>query len=184
MQKMTASHIIRLLLSSCLATAFLAATPAFALEFHVSPTGSDKNPGTEAKPFQTIAHARDSVAKITGKMTGDIVVYLNGGTYEISEPVVFDTNDSGTNGHKVIYKATAAQTPIVSGGKVIKNWEMHDKEKNIYKASVGELSFRQIYVNGVRGIRARFPNRTSEKTLEGYLMEGAVTGKAGKRGVI
>ncbi len=157
---------------------FLTAAPASALEFHVSPSGSDKNPGTQAKPFQTIAHARDSVAKINGKMTGDIVVYLGGGTYEISEPVVFDANDSGTNGHKVIYKAAAGQMPIVSGGKSIKNWEVHDKEKNIYKAAVGDLKFRQVYVNGVRGIRARYPNRTNEVTLEGYLLGAKVTGKA------
>jgi hypothetical protein len=150
----------------------------YALEFHVSPSGSDTNPGTEAKPFQTIAHARDCVAKLKDKMTKDIVVYLHGGTYAISEPIVFDSNDSGTNGFKVVYKAATRQTPIVSGGKVIKNWALHDKEKNIYKASVGNLNFRQIYVNGVRGIRARFPNRTDEKTLEGYLLGGTVTGKA------
>lgn len=124
-------------------------------EFYVSPSGSDKNPGTKAKPFQTITHARDSVAKINSNMTGDIVVHLAGGAYEISESVVFDVNDSGTNGHKVIYKAIAGQTPMVSGGKAIKNWEIHDKEKNIYKATVAGLEFRQIYVNGVRGIRAR-----------------------------
>ena len=159
-------------------TAFLTAAPVSVLEFHVSPIGSDKNPGTKAKPFQTIAHARDSVAKINSEMTGDIVVYLGGGTYEISEPVVFDANDSGTNGHQVIYKAAAGQTPIVSGGKAIKDWKVHDQEKNIYKASVGGLEFRQIYVNGVRGIRARYPNRTNEVTLEGYLTGAGVTGKA------
>lgn len=147
------------------------------VEFHVSPSGSDKNIGTKAKPFLTIAHARDRVAKINSKMSGDIVVHLGEGTYEISESLVFDANDSGTNGHKVIYKAAVGQTPIVSGGKAIKNWEVHDKEKNIYKAAVGDLEFRQISVNGVGGIRARHPNRTSEVTLEGYLLGGAVTGK-------
>ena len=147
-------------------------------ELYVSPSGSNENPGTQAKPFKTIAYARDQVAKINGKMKDDIVVHLAGGNYVISESVVFDANDSGTNGHKVIYKAAEGQTPIVSGGKAIKNWELHDKEKNIYKAAVGDLEFRQIYVNGVRGIRARYPNRTSEVTLEGYLLGGAVTGNA------
>lgn len=178
MKRVTVSCVMGLLLSPCVVIAFLTAAPAFAMEFHVSPTGSDKNPGTEAKPFLTIAHARDSVARINGSMTGDIVVYLGGGTYEISEPVVFDANDSGTSGHKVIYKAAAGQTPIVSGGKAIKNWELHDKEKNVYKAAVGELEFRQIYVNGVRGIRARYPNRINGVTLEGYLLGATVTGKA------
>lgn len=152
--------------------------PAVQTEFHVSPDGDDRNPGTMAKPFRSIARARDQVAGITGKMTGDIVVYLGGGTHRVSESVVFDANDSGTNGHKVIYKAADGQTPIVSGGRAIKNWQLHDKEKNIYKARVGGLRFRQIYVDGVRAIRARHPNQTSEVTLEGYLMGGTVTGKA------
>ncbi len=167
-----------LFFSSCVTTTFHDVTPACTLEFHVAPTGSDSNPGTEVKPFQTIATARDSVAKINGKMTKDIVVYLHGGTYEISEPVIFDSNDSGTNGYKVIYKAATGQTPIVSGGKAITNWELHDKANNIYKAAAGELEFRQIYVNGVRGIRARTPNRTNEVTLAGYLLGAKVTGKA------
>lgn len=167
-----------LLISSCVTNPFHDVDPSVAYAFHVSPTGCDTNPGTATKPFRTIAHARDSVAKITGNMTKDIVVYLNGGTYEISEPIVFDVNDSGTNGYKVVYKAVAGQTPIVSGGKAINNWQLHDKEKNIYKAAVGELEFRQIYVNGFRGIRARTPNRTNEVTLEGYLLGGTVTGKA------
>ncbi len=160
---------------------FLAmASPLWAAqaEFYVSPSGSDKNPGTKAKPFQTIAHARDHVATIHGKMTDDIVVYLGGGTYEVSEPVVFDADDSGTNGHTITYKAVAGEIPVVSGGRAIKGWKVHDKAANIYMADVGDLEFRQIYVNGVRGTRARHPNLTSEVTLEGYLTGGGVTGKA------
>lgn len=147
-------------------------------EFYVAPSGSDQNPGTRAKPFKSIAHARDQVAKINGKLTGNIIVHLGGGTYEISESLVFDANDSGGNGHKVIYKAFPGHEPIVSGGKRIEGWVLHNKENNIYKASVGDLEFRQIYVNGVRGVRARSPNRTSEVTLEGYLTGAGVTGKA------
>lgn len=84
--------------------AFLTAAPTFALEFHVSPSGSDKNPGTKAKPFQTIAHARDSVAKINNKMTGDIVVYLGGGTYSDAPiPAAWDDKDSAAKNHDVGY---------------------------------------------------------------------------------
>jgi parallel beta-helix repeat protein len=151
-------------------------TGAIAAEFHVSPAGSDQNPGTKDKPFQTIAHARDSVAKINTKMTGDITVYLGGGTYGLSSPVLFDADDSGMNGHKVIYKAIEGQVPVVSGGQKIKGWQIHDKEKDIYKASVGDLEFRQIHVNGARGIRARYPDKTDEVTLGEYLTGANVTG--------
>ena len=148
-----------------------------AKDYFVAPNGSDNNAGTESQPFATIAHARDTVAKINSRMTEDITVYLRGGTYELSASVVFQANDSGANGHKVIYRAFPGETPVVSGGQVIKGWSIHDKENNIYKASVGDLEFRQIYVNGVRGVRARNPNRTSEVTLEGYLGGANVTGK-------
>lgn len=155
---------------------FASSAPLMAAEFHVAPMGSDQNPGTRAKPFQTITAARDAVAKINAGMTGDITVHLAGGTYPITESLVFDANDSGMNGHKVIYKAFGGQEPVVSGGRVIKGWQLHDKDKNIYKAAAGGLEFRQIYVNGERGIRARYPNRTSEITLEGYLTGAGVTG--------
>lgn len=149
---------------------------ALAAEFYVAPSGSNRNPGTKTKPFQTIAHARDSVAKINSKMSGDITVYLAGGIYELSAPVVFEAKDSGANGHKVIYKAFDGETPVVSGARKITGWQIHDKDKNIYKASVGDLEFRQIHVNGVRGIRARYPDMTDAVTLGGYLAGAGVTG--------
>lgn len=148
----------------------------FATELFVAPDGSDANPGTKDKPFQTIEHARESVAGINSDMTGDITVYLRGGTYVLTSSVVFGEKDSGTNGHKIIYRALPGQTPIVSGGRAVKGWVIHDKEKNIYKAPVGDLEFRQIYVNGERAVRARYPNRTSEVTLGGYLGGANVTG--------
>src|SRR5210317_2078312 len=94
--------------------------------FVVSPSGNDSNPGTETKPFRTIAHARDRVAAINRKMSDDIVVSLRGGTYTLSSSVLFDANDSGTNGHKVVYRAFPGETPIVCGGRAVKGWTLHD----------------------------------------------------------
>lgn len=175
---MKTETFIKLMNLKLLAISMAICPVLMAAEFYVAPTGSDQNPGTKAKPFKSITAARDAVAKINARMTGDITVHIAKGLYQLNEPLVFDANDSGNNGHKVIYKSFADHEPIVSGGKAIGGWALHDKEKNIYKASVGDLEFRQIYVNGARGVRARYPNRTSEVTLEGYLTGGAVTGKA------
>lgn len=149
-----------------------------AVEFYVSPDGKDSNPGTKEKPFATIDKARGSVAKINSKMTDDIIVHLRGGTYEITSPLVFDEKDSGNNGHKVIFKAFSGETPIVSGGVKVDGWVLHDKTKNIYRASANNLDFRQIYVNGTRAIRARHPNRENEATLEPYLRKARVSQRA------
>src|SRR4051812_28750805 len=54
--------------------------------YYVSPTGSDSNAGTLAAPFLTIEKARQVVDTINSSMTGDIFVYLRGGTYRITSP--------------------------------------------------------------------------------------------------
>ena len=113
--------------------------------------------------FQTIEHARDVVDDINSSMTGDIIVYLLGGTYDLSTSgtITFDQVDSGTNGYDVYYKAYSGESPIISGGKTITGWTL--VSGNIYKATVSSTdNFRQIYVNGVKGIRAR-----SEGSLPG-----------------
>ncbi|HQM02360.1 MAG TPA: hypothetical protein PLH98_17730, partial [Ruminococcus flavefaciens] len=71
--------------------------------FYVSPDGSDTNDGSLAHPFATLTAARDAVRKINGNMSSDITVYLRGGDYRITEPIVFDTRDSATNGCHINY---------------------------------------------------------------------------------
>ncbi len=128
--------------------------------FHVSPAGSDKNPGTEAEPLKTIQRARDEVRKVNQKMTGNVEVILHSGTYQISEPLAFDHRDSGTGGHNVVYKATAGASPVVSGGRAINGWKA-DVDGH-WKADCGE-HFRQLYVDGHRAVRARSPETKAEK---------------------
>jgi hypothetical protein len=89
-------------------------------------------------------------------MSGDIVVNLRGGTYPLTSTVDFTSADSGSNGHSVIYKAYGSETPVVTSGKTISGWTSAGNGQ--YKASVGALDFRQLYVNGTRATRARYPD--------------------------
>lgn len=124
--------------------------------FYVSPSGSDSNPGTFAQPFATLGKARDEVRAINSDMTGDIYVYLRGGTYTLSDTFELDSSDSGTNGYNIIYKNYADEKPIISGGASITGWSLHDSAKTIYKATVPtSFETRQLYVNGVRAVRAK-----------------------------
>lgn len=121
--------------------------------------GNDKNSGISEKlAFKTIEKARDKVRTINKNMKSDIYVYLSGGVYSINKTINFNETDSGTNGYKVIYKAYKNEKPIISAGQKISNWTLYDKKKNIYVASVGNLDFRQCYINGNLAIRARTPN--------------------------
>ncbi len=143
------------------ATFCLVGSLGFAQEqatFYVAPTGNDANPGTEAAPFKTITKAQKAVREINGTMTGDIVVYLREGTYQLNSTVNFDERDGGKDGHYVRYKAYKGEMPLITGGMPVTGWTIHDETNNIWKAEGVEGRFRQLYVNGKKAVRACFPN--------------------------
>lgn len=126
--------------------------------FYVSPDGGDSNAGTSSSPFKTIRRAQEAVRTVNRKMTTDIVVYLKGGRYEQTEPLVFGPEDGGMAGHYVRYEACPGETPVVSGGKRVTGWKKVPGQ-NYYVASVPVSEgffdyFRQLYVNGVRAYHA------------------------------
>lgn len=124
--------------------------------FYVAPNGSDANPGTLSQPFHSLARAKAVVRTVNTNMTGDIIVYLRGGTYVFTNTLTFGPADSGSSGYRVIYSAYPSETPVISGGKTVTGWTLHDASNNIWQASVGAAdNFRQIYVNGLKATRAR-----------------------------
>jgi hypothetical protein len=123
-------------------------------ELYVSPSGSDSNPGTEAKPFQSIVKARDAVRELKTTAAGDITVYLRGGTHQLSETLEFTAADSAAKDSKIIYQAYKEEKPVISGGQVITGWQQH--KGDIYKAKLDyDLKLRALYVNGVPANMAR-----------------------------
>ncbi|MFI3320221.1 MAG: hypothetical protein SNH01_05620 [Rikenellaceae bacterium] len=119
-------------------------------EIHVSPTAAKGGKGSLESPFNTIDAAKKRVAKINKKMTADIVVYLHGGTYSITKPIVFGVEDSGYNGYTVAYKAYNNEEPLISGGVKVSSWERVDNS-NIYKARLErDTKLRTLFVNGKR----------------------------------
>jgi hypothetical protein len=125
---------------------------------YVSPSGDDANPGTLAQPVKTLAKARDLVRPLVAAMNADINVYLRDGTYPLSSTVTFSNSDSGQNGFYVKYMAYPGERPLITGGQPIVGWKVSDATNNIYSASGITSRFRQLYVNGVKTIRARSPN--------------------------
>jgi hypothetical protein len=117
----------------------------------------------------SLTGARDKVRTVNSSMTGDIVVYLRGGTYQLSSAFTLTPRDSGMNGYRVIYRAYPGETPIISGGQAITGWT---QAGNVWQANVGAgLQMRQLYVNGARATRAAsgagIPG-TVTKTATGY----------------
>lgn len=144
------------------------AQPALGSELHVSPSGNDSNPGSINRPLRTLMAARNAVARINSSMSNDTVVYLHGGRYELTRTVSFEPRDSGRADHKVIYCAAPGEKPVLTGGTRITEWQLHDPDKNMYRAQVSTNLFRQLYIDGLPAIRARTPNRISETDLSPY----------------
>ena len=113
----TGKQILALLLAlvmvcGLLPTAARAAQPVMAA-FYVSPTGSDRNDGlSQQSPFATLEKARDAVRAVNREMSGDIVVYLMDGVWELTETLRFDERDSGSNGFFVRYQALPGAKPV------------------------------------------------------------------------
>lgn len=117
--------------------------------YYVSPTGSDSNPGTIDSPFQSLAKAQSAVRGINSNMTGDIYVYLRGGTYNIPSTINFTKQDSGTNGHTIYYEAYPNETPVLNGATKVTGWTQYSG--NIYQATLNRSTkLRNLYVNDQR----------------------------------
>lgn len=124
-------------------------------QFWVSPEGDDSAKGTSSHPFKTLVRARDAVRALKGPQSGDITIYLRGGTYALQPTLTLNPSDSGRNGYDIVYRAAPGEHPVISGGIQVKDWVLHDRNLGIYRAHVGQVRSRQLYVNGQRADRAQ-----------------------------
>ncbi len=151
------------------------------MDLYVAPYGSDKwsgrlpEPNTERTdgPLATISRARDVIRELRGSgrlrvwrsiaSVGDfpITVWVRGGRYQISEPIVFGPEDSAP----VTYAAYPGEKPVIDGGKQIQGWRIEEKDgMEVWVADVPEVAegkwcFHQLFINGERRPRARLPKR-------------------------
>ncbi len=155
-------------------------TDTKALILYVSPTGDDRwsgsidSPNTDATdgPLATLTGARDAIRKmkLAGPLKQPIEVWVRGGVYRMNQPLRLWGGDSGTVDCPVTYCAYPGEKPVLSGGKVITGWE--ECGDGIYKASLPEVRygnwwFRQLFCDGKRMVRSRWPKRDMQDPLYG-----------------
>jgi hypothetical protein len=129
------------------------ALSALGQPYYVAPTGDDDNPGTLEKPFGSLKRAQDAVRQKPGR------VWLRGGTYYLTQPLIFTTIDSGTKAVPVVYQAYRDERPVISGGVRLEKLDWQVYHDGIYRTKVPEnLLTEEIFVNGERQILARYPN--------------------------
>jgi len=166
--------VAALVLGSGIAATPVLASPASAADatLYVAPNGSDSSDGSRDAPFATLEHARDVVRTMNSQMSGDITVYLRGGTYPVSSTVQFGVQDSGSNGHRVVYSAYPGEVPVLDGGVPVSGWTQ--QSGNIWKAPLDRSDkLRSLYVDGTR-------YRMASKTVQATGCSGTYTVTAGQ----
>ena len=84
---------------------------------YVSTTGNDDTgDGSQGKPFATIEKAKEHVRTLD-KDSGDIVVKIAGGLYELEDTIVFDENDSGMSKRNVRRFANTVTADCEAGAR-------------------------------------------------------------------
>ena len=156
--------------------------------FFVATDGNDKWSGTVASPnadktdgpFATLTRGRDAIRqlKYAEGLQQSVEIQVRGGTYYLSEPLRLSAGDSGTNHFPITYTAYADEKPIFSGGRRITDWQPY-KEKimcaSLPETKTGRWWFRQLFFNGKRMIRARYPKYDHQDPLyEGWTFVEAI----------
>lgn len=95
------------------ALAILAATVIYAREYHVSPKGNDRNPGTPEQPFRTISRAAAEA------QPGDVVTVHAGEYRERVNPPRGGISDD----RRITYQAAPGELVMIKGSEVIRTWE-------------------------------------------------------------
>jgi hypothetical protein len=144
------------------------------LTFYVATRGSDSNPGTQDRPFATLSRSQEAVRQTKRAARGRISVLVRGGTYYLKEPLTFGPEDSGTAAAPVVYMPFEDEVVTLSGGRKLEcEWRPYRDGivvSELPKASKG-VRFDQLFVDGKRQIRARYPNYDdSDPGKSGYLM--------------
>jgi len=138
---------------------------------YVALTGDDSNDGSSKSPVQTIRRAQAIVRQmIADGLRGDVEVRIAEGVYELKQTLEFGLKDSPPGKLQVIYQAAPDARVVVSGGFKLDNWKINSKgywetswrrpnqDTTTLGGAGGMLTPRQMFINGNRGIRARYPD--------------------------
>ncbi|MFN5560485.1 MAG: right-handed parallel beta-helix repeat-containing protein [Opitutaceae bacterium] len=134
-----------------------------AVILYVSPRGDDANEGTVDRPLATPTGARDRARRIIAQgLTAPLEIVFGGGTYRSGVPLELRPEDSGFGAFPVTWKAAPGARVIWCAGREIPH-QWSRGEAGVWQidlSGIGPTSwnFRQLFVDGRRATRARFPN--------------------------
>ncbi|MHC1768414.1 MAG: right-handed parallel beta-helix repeat-containing protein [Verrucomicrobiia bacterium] len=95
--------------------------------FHVGSDGDDSGDGSQAKPFASLAKARDAVRAIKRANAGSLPkggaqIAIRAGVFQLDEPLTLTAEDSGTPEAPVVFQAQPAGAVVLEGGRTVRGW--------------------------------------------------------------
>jgi parallel beta-helix repeat protein len=173
-----------------LPTLFLASlslATAHAATIHVSPKGSDANPGTAAEPVASLARARDLARTQRTKMPAEpITIQLAGGEYHLAEPLILTPEDSGTKEAPLIWRSTPDERAMLRAVREITGWKPWRNGilvADLKAQGLDGVRFHQLFRKAddaefsTRLPLARYPNANPKQPLYGGFLYVAETAK-------
>lgn len=117
--------------------------------FYVSSHGDDGNPGNLNLPFLTLDRAYQAAKCLTIPTS----VYLFPGTYTRTETWnIGSSSEQEPMRNRITFEAHSSPSSddvVISGARKIDSW-FHGDSSDIWKANIGDLDIRQLYVNNVK----------------------------------
>jgi hypothetical protein len=117
--------------------------------FRVTSPNQAGSPGT----YRTIAEAVAAAQKAGGE--DDTVIEVSGGVHRLGEPIVLSSEHLANRKGLLIFRAAEGSEPVLSGGREVTSWTLHDAGRGIWKSELAAPApTRNLIVNGQRAVRA------------------------------
>jgi len=125
--------------------------------FYVAETGNNLNPGTKARPFETIEAAKQKIMELNGLgIERSYKIVIREGTYA---SFAIGKEDTPAEGHTVTYEPYPDENVTITNSQKATDWEEY--ETGIYRTKIPKgKSIKTLYVNDERAVLARYPPKS------------------------
>jgi len=152
----------------------------FAKEIFVSPLGNDQGAGSRETPFATFERALAETKKYAGKEP--LTIWFSEGSYYLSQSILLENECSGTPDNPIIFSAEPGAEVSIKGSQHLDLLNWVEYGDGIYVSEIPRgLVFDQLFINGERQMRARFPNYDYQKPIRGGKGYQQVRGGSNRR---
>ena len=140
----------------------------------MSPQGNDNASGSLSAPLKTVRAAQAKVQQMHAGTSGNINVYLRGGTYYLDQPLTFGAADNNTT-----YLSYPAEQAVLSGGTPVTNFTQSTGDPKLFYAFLGTAGQRQLFSSASmtdQPTTARYPSNSEFKVTKYSFTPGSCAG--------